>query len=46
MKKGTRQHTAEFKAKVAVEALKGELSAAELASKYEVHPTQIAKWKK
>ncbi len=46
MKKGKRQHTAEFKAKVAVEALKGELTSAELASKFEVHPTQIAKWKK
>lgn len=46
MKKGKRQHTAEFKAKVAFEALKGELSSAELASKFEVHPTQIAKWKR
>lgn len=46
MKKGKRQHTAEFKAKVAIEAMKGELSAAELASKFEIHPTQIAQWKK
>ena len=46
MKKGKRQHTAEFKAKVAIEAIKGELSAAELATKFEIHPTQIAKWKK
>lgn len=46
MKKGKRQHTAEFKAKVAFEALKGELSSAELASKFEIHPTQIAKWKR
>ena len=46
MKKGKRQHTAEFKAKVAIEALKGELSSAELASKFEIHPTQIVKWKK
>jgi Transposase and inactivated derivatives len=46
MKKGKRQHTADFKAKVALEAVKGELSSAELASKFEVHPTQIAKWKK
>jgi transposase len=44
MKKGKRRHTAEFKAKMAVEALKDELSSAELASKYEVHPTRIAKW--
>ena len=46
MKKGKRQHTTEFKAKAAIEALKGELSSVELALKYEVHPTQIAKWKK
>lgn len=46
MKKGKRQHTAEFKAKVAIEALKGVLTSAEMASKFEVHPTQIAKWKR
>jgi transposase len=46
MKKGKRQHTAEFKAKVAIEAMRGELSVAELAVKFEVHPTQIVQWKK
>ena len=46
MKKGKRQHTAEFKAKVVLEALKETMSVAELASKFEVHPTQIATWKK
>jgi len=46
MKKGKRQHTAEFKARVVLEALKETSTSAELASKFEVHPTQIAKWKK
>lgn len=46
MKKGKRQHTAEFKAKVVLEALRETMSSAELAAKFEIHPTQIAKWKK
>ena len=41
-----RKFSAEFKAKVALEALSGELTLAELASKYDVHPTQIAGWKR
>ena len=46
MKKKRQNHSAAFKAKVAVEAIKGLKTSAELASLYEVHPTQIAKWKK
>ena len=38
--------TANFKAKVALEAVKGERSLAELASRYEVHATQIGQWRK
>jgi hypothetical protein len=41
-----REHTADFKFKVALEALKGLRTLSELASAYEVHPTLINKWKK
>ncbi len=41
-----RQFSAEFKAKVAMEAVKGEKTIAELMAKYKVHSTQITKWKK
>lgn len=34
-----------FKAKVAIEALKGEISLNEIALKYNVHPKQIARWR-
>jgi transposase-like protein len=40
-----RQYTPHFKAKVALEAAKGDRTTAELAQSYGVHPTQIAKWK-
>ena len=41
-----KSHSKEFKAKVALEAVKGVQSLSELASRYKVHPTQIAQWKK
>lgn len=41
-----RKFTADFKTKVVLEALKERLSLSELASKFEVHPTQITEWKK
>jgi putative transposase len=40
-----KQYSAEFKARVALEALKGFKTVNELASIYGVHPTQIAHWK-
>jgi putative transposase len=41
-----RQFSAEFKARVAREALKEQKTVAELAAEHGVHPTQIAEWKK
>ena len=46
MAKQRKTHSAGFKAKVALEAIKGERSVNELAGQYGVHPTQIFKWKK
>ena len=40
-----KRHSAEFKAKVALEALKGLKTVQELAKEYGVHPTQISQWK-
>jgi putative transposase len=40
-----KRYSAEFKARVALEALKGLKTVNELASAYGVHPTQIAHWK-
>lgn len=39
-------YSGKFKGKVAVEAVKEEKTIAELASQYEVHPTQIKAWKR
>lgn len=44
--KSRRKLSAAFKAKVALEAVKGDKTAAQLASQYEVIPTQISAWKK
>jgi len=41
-----KQHNKEFKAKVALEALKGQKTVNEIAAEYEVHPSQINTWKK
>jgi len=41
-----RKFSTEFKARVALEALKGRKTMSQLASEFQVHPTQIASWKK
>jgi transposase-like protein len=46
LKKNRKQYSPDFKAKVAMEALKGQETIAELAIRFEVHPTQITKWKR
>ena len=46
MKRSRRNHSTKLKAKVALEAIRGDATLAELASRYGVHATQIATWRK
>ena len=46
MSKGRRKHSPAFKAKIALEAVKGEETVAQLAGRYQVHPSQIQACKK
>jgi len=46
MSKTRRNHGSAFKAKVALEALKGEMTVAEIAAKHSLHPTLVNEWKR
>ena len=46
MKNETKRYSAEEKAKIALEALRGDLTIAQITSKYGIHSTQISHWKK
>jgi len=45
-KRPRRNHAPEFKAKVALESLKGEQTIVELSQRFQLHPNQITEWKK
>ena len=45
-KRPRRNHSPAFKAKVALGAVKGDKTVAEIAQQFEVHPTQVAEWRK
>jgi transposase len=45
MKRPRRNHSAAFKAKVALAAVKGDQTLASLAERFDVHPNQITQWK-
>jgi len=45
-KRPRRNHAPAFKAKVALDALKGAQTIVEIAERYQVHPNQITEWKK
>ena len=46
MKKQRRKHTAEFKARVAIEAIRGVRTISEIAAEFEIHPVMVGNWKK
>jgi len=46
MKSQRKRYSAEFKARVALEALKGQKTINEIAAKFQVHPNQVTQWKK
>ena len=45
-KRPRRNHAAAFKAKVALDAVRGDKTIAEIAQKYDVHPNQVTDWRR
>jgi transposase-like protein len=41
-----KQHSPQFKARVVIEAIRGQKTLSQLGSRFKVHPIQIAKWRK
>lgn len=46
MKRQRKQYSADLKARIAVEAVKGQRTIQEIASHYSIHPNQVTQWKK
>ena len=46
MKRQRKQYSADLKAKIAVEAVKGQRTIQEIGSHYGIHPSQVTQWKK
>ena len=46
MKTTRKRYSADFKAKVALEALKAEMTVAQIAQKHDVHPNQVTEWRR
>jgi transposase len=45
MRRPRRNHSAKFKAQIALEAIRGEKTVAQIAAHHEVHPNQVTSWK-
>jgi transposase-like protein len=45
-KRPRRNHSAAFKAKVSLEAIKGDKTIAEIAQRHDVHPNQVTEWRR
>ena len=46
MSRKRKQYSSDFKAKVALAALKGDQTTSEIATRFEIHPTMVSQWKR